>query len=87
MAVLVEHTVQKLCVDENGMLNVAPYEIEGRGGSGGCSISASWAFQDAAYGMTDQFSYAHSGTLDTLRVETFTKNEDGTYTFAVYVPK
>lgn len=87
MAVLVEHTVQKLSVDENGMLNVAPYEIEGRGGSGGCSIAVSWAFKDVAYGMTDQFSYAHSGTLDTLRVETFTKNEDGTYTFAVYIPK
>lgn len=87
IAVLVEHTVQKLRVDENGMLNVAPYEVEGRGGSGGCSISASLAFQDVGYGMTDQFGYAHSGTLDTLRVETFTKNEDGTYTFAVYVPK
>lgn len=87
MAVLVEHTVQELNVDENGMLNVAPYEVEGRGGSGGCSISASWAFKDAGYGMADQFSYAHSGTLDTLRVETFIKNEDGTYTFAVYIPR
>ena len=87
MAVIVEHIVQELRVDENGMLNVAPYEVEGRGGSGGCSISASWAFQDVEYGMTDQFGYAHSGTLDTLRVETFTKNEDGTYTFAVYIPK
>lgn len=33
LAVLVEHTVQVLTVDENGMLNVAPYEVEGRGGS------------------------------------------------------
>lgn len=87
LAVLVEHTVQVLTVDENGMINVAPYEVEGRGGSGGCSISERWAFQDVGYGMTDQFGYIHSGTLDTLRVETFTKNEDGTYTFAVYVPR
>lgn len=87
MAVRVEHTVQVLTVDENGMLNVAPYEVEGRGGSGGCSISERWAFQDVGYGMTDQFGYIRSGTLDTLRVETFTKNEDGTYTFAVYVPR
>ena len=87
LAVLVEHTVQVLTVDENGMLNVAPYEVEGRGGSGGCSISERGAFQDVGYGMTDQFCYIHSGTLDTLRVETFTKNEDGTYTFAVYIPK
>jgi len=87
LAVLVEHTVQVLTVDENGMLNVAPYEVEGRGGSGGCSISERWAFQDVGYGMTDQFGYSHSGTLDTLLVETFTKNEDGTYTFAVYIPR
>jgi len=87
LAVLVEHTVQVLTVDENGMLNVAPYEVEGRGGSGGCSISERWAFQDVGYGMTDQFGYSHSGTLDTLRIETFTKNEDGTYTFAVYIPR
>lgn len=87
LAVRVEHTVQVLTVDENGMINVAPYEVEGRGGSGGCSISERWAFQDVGYGMTDQFGYIHSGTLDTLRVETFTKNEDGTYTFAVYIPR
>ncbi|MBR5126963.1 MAG: hypothetical protein IKU69_00860 [Roseburia sp.] len=87
LAVRVEHTVQVLSVDENGYLNVAPYEIEGRGGSGECSISASWAFGDLGVGMSDQFSYMHSGTLDSLRVETFTKNEDGTYTFAVYIPK
>lgn len=87
LAVRVEHTVQVLSVDENGYLNIAPYEIEGRGGSGECSISASWAFGDLEVGMSDQFSYMHSGTLDSLRVETFTKNEDGTYTFAVYIPK
>ena len=87
MAVCVEHTVQVLTVDENGMIHVAPYEIEGRGSSGECSISVNWAFKDVGYGMTDQFGYTHSGTLDSLCVKTFTKNEDGTYTFAVYIPK
>jgi len=87
LAVCVEHTVQVLIVDENGMLHVAPYEVEGRGGSGGCSILERWAFADVGYGMADQFGYSHSGTLDTLRIETFTKNEDGTYTFAVYIPR
>lgn len=78
VAVRVEHTVQVLSVDEEGYLNVAPYEIEGRGGSGECSILASWLFEDLEYGMIDRFGYIHSGTLDSLRVETFTKNEDGT---------
>ncbi len=87
LAVRAEHTVQVLTVDENGYLNVAPYEIEGRGGSGESNISADWVFGDLAVGMCERFSYAHSGTLDSLRVETFTKNEDGTYTFAVYIPK
>jgi len=87
LAMRVEHTVQLISVDEKGYINVAPYEIEGRGGSGECSISAAWAFGDLEVGMSDQFNYMHSGTLDTLRVETFTKNEDGTYTFAVYIPK
>lgn len=86
-AVCVEHTVQVLRVDEEGYLNVGPYEVEGRGGSEESRILASWAFLEEESGMIDRFSYAHSGTLDTLRIETFTKNEDGTYTFAVYIPK
>ncbi len=86
-AVCVDHTIQVLTVDEDGYLNVSPYEVEGRGGSEGSSILASWAFEDRGYGMADQFGYCHSGTFDTLRIETFTKNEDGTYTFAVYIPK
>lgn len=86
-AVRVEHTVQVLKVDEEGFLHTAPYEIEGRGGSGGGSILAEWAFPEEDAGMIDRFSYAHSGTLDTLIIETFTKNEDGTYIFAAYIPK
>jgi len=55
LAVRVEHTVQILTVDENGYLNVAPYEIEGRGSSGECSILESWMFGDIGIGMCDRF--------------------------------
>ena len=34
-AVCVDHTVQVLTVDEDGYLNVSPYEVKGRGGSDG----------------------------------------------------
>lgn len=87
MAICVEHTVQVLMVDEKGYLNISPYEIDGRGGSGESSILESWAFGELESGMDEKFGFIHSGTLDTLRIETFTKNEDGTYTFAVYIPK
>ena len=87
LAVRVESTVQVLTVDENGYVNVGPYEVEGRGGSEGKRLLESWVFQETKYGMIERFSYCHSGDFDTLRVETFTKNEDGTYTFAVYIPR
>lgn len=84
----VESTVQVLTVDEEGYIEIGAYEIEGRGGrSAGSRMLASWAFPDAEVGMQEQFIIFSSGTFDTLRVETFTKNEDGTYTFAVYIPK
>lgn len=87
LAVRVESTVQVLSVDKEGYLNVGPYELEGRGGSDGMKILTSWAFKDAKIGALKIWGCSASGTFDTLRVETFTKNEDGTYTFAVYIPK
>lgn len=87
LAIRVESTVQVLSVDKEGYLNVGPYEMEGRGGSEGMKILASWAFKNAGTGARKIWGCSASGTFDTLRVETFTKNEDGTYTFAVYIPK
>lgn len=87
LMVRVESTVQVLTVDAEGYVNVGPYEVEGRGGSEGKSLLESWAFPETEPGMIERFSYSHSGDFDTLRVETFTKNADGTYTFAVYIPK
>ncbi|MBQ8278749.1 MAG: hypothetical protein IJZ23_02810 [Roseburia sp.] len=84
----VESTVQVLNVDEEGYIEIGAYEIEGRGGrDGGSRMLVSWAFPDAEVGMQEQFIFCSSGTFDTLRVETFTKNEDGTFTFAVYIPR
>lgn len=87
MATRVESTVQILTPDAEGYINIAPYEIEGRGGSEGSKILASWAFPEEADGMIGNFGYCHSRTFDTLRINTFTKNADSTYTFAVYIPK
>lgn len=87
LAMRVESSVQILSVDQEGYLNVGSYEIEGRGGSDGMKILVPWAFKDIEIGVINILGNTGSGTFDTVKIETFTKNEDGTYTFAVYIPK
>lgn len=87
LAERVESTVQILSPDEEGYIECKGYEIEGRGGSEGAKISVELMWPDAEVGMIDDFPYSSSGTFDTLKIETYTKNEDGTYTFAVYIPR
>ncbi len=81
-----ESTVQVLVPDEDGYVEYA-YDMGERGSSSG-KMRVSWFFKDAEPGMSDCFdiSYSEKG-LDSLRIETFTLNEDGTVTFAVYIPK
>lgn len=82
----VESTVQTLTPDSEGYLSI-DYEVEGRI-SGGGSILVSDYFKSQEPGMSELFgcSYAE-GRLDSLVVITYTLNEDGTVTFAAYIPK
>ncbi len=86
-AMRVEDTVQVLTPDEDGYMESGKYEIEGRGGSAGGRMLVSWALPELEVGVTEPVGFHASGTLDTLCIETYTLNADGTYTFAVYIPK
>lgn len=82
----VESTVQVLTPDEDGYI-MYKYEIEGRGSSSG-RVLLSWYFKDAKPGMSDCFGFSFSEDgMESLRIDTFTLNEDGTVTFAAYIPK
>lgn len=85
-ATRVESTVRTMTPDSEGYLNYE-YELEGRG-SGSGSMLASALFADGRPGMSDHFeiSYSNHG-LASLTIGTFTQNEDGTVTYAVYIPK
>lgn len=85
-AVCVESTRQILVPDENGMVSYS-YELNERGAAeGSCAVSA--VFEEGELGMSKRFSFHYSQKgLASLAIETFTRNQDGTITFAVYIPK
>ncbi|MDE7311851.1 MAG: hypothetical protein K2N87_09615 [Eubacterium sp.] len=82
----VESSVQILTPDSDGYVSVE-YEVEGRiSGSG--SILVSEYFKGKKPGMSDLFGCAYSeNRLESLVIMTYTLNEDGTVTFAAYIPK
>lgn len=84
-AVRVEETVKVLTPDKDGYIN-SEYEYNGSSGSGTSLFSD--VFPDAKIGMSKNIdaSYSDRG-FDDLILETYTLNEDGTITFAIYVPK
>ena len=85
-AVRVEDTVQILTPDSEGYLHF-DYDVEGRS-SGSGSFLEEWYFEDDEAGMSKHFGFSHSEDgLDSMTIETFTKNADGTVTFAIYIPK
>lgn len=62
------------------------YEMEsGAGGSG--SIGIDELFPDHIAGTTAIGGYSSSGSLDTLNIEVFILNEDGTVGFVIYQPR
>ena len=84
-AVRVEETVQELKPDKDGYLYT---EFEYNGSSGSLMNLFSDMFPDAKIGMSKGIGASYSdGGLDDLILQTFTLNEDGTVTFAIYVPK
>lgn len=85
-AVPVESTTQILTPDKDGYFS-SSYEVEGRG-SGEASSSLEGSFPDHKTGMSEAFGYSYSEDgLDSLVIDTFTLNEDGTVTFKIYIPK
>lgn len=85
-AVRVESTVQTKMPDEDGYVEY-DYEITGRG-SGSGTVLVSEYFKDHKPGMSELFSCSYSDDgLKGLVVQTYTLNEDGTVTFAAYIPK
>lgn len=82
----VESTVQVLTPDEKGYLH-SSYEMED-GASGHGDVLMEVLFEDGTPGMSPSISYNYSdGGIESLNILTYTLNEDGTVTFAVYVPK
>ncbi len=86
-AVPVESTRQVLTPDADGYITFWDYEVEGRSGGKGGRIKADWLFKHAdAENPMVLGGYNSSGTMDTVVVETYTRNEDGTVTFVAYIP-
>lgn len=82
----IESTVQVITPDADGAVHYE-YEVEGRVSGDGTDYVDN-LFPDKKTGMSSAFSYSFSDdTLDTLVIHTFTWNEDGTVTFAIYIPR
>lgn len=82
----VESTVQTVTPDEQGRVYTS-YELEDGSGGEGFVVMEN-LFEDDTPGMSPAFNYSYSdGGVKSLKIDTYTLNEDGTVTYAVYVPK
>lgn len=78
-------STRQVCVpDENGMFRYS-FQLENGDGKEGMT-NAQDLFPDGKTGMCERFDWSSSGDLESLLIDTFTLNEDGTVTFVVYVP-
>lgn len=81
----IESTRQICTVNEEGRI-LFSYELEdGAGGQGNFSVDD--RFPDMSVGAINIIGYSYSDGMSDLRVDTLMLNEDGTYTFVVYMPK
>lgn len=82
---LLEGTVHTVKADSKGMVPAPAWEAEGMSSEGG-SILYDTLFPDNKTGMSDMMTIFGDDT-DTVLIQTYTLNEDGTITFAVYKAK
>lgn len=81
----IESTVQVLTPDKEGYVAFS-YELEdGTAGEGEYSVGE--LFPDKKAGTIRISGWSGGETLDSMVIDVFTLNEDGTVTYAVYVPK
>lgn len=81
-----EDTIQVLTPDAEGYIHTE-YEMKD-GRSGRADISVAELFPEGKTGMSEDIGYNYSDdNIESLLFETFTLNEDGTVTYAIYVPK
>lgn len=81
---VVESTKQIVKPDEEGILKVGAWEVEGRVSAGDGEV---FFPEDAKPGQLQIVGWSGDGTLDGLVIETCVLNEDGTVTWLVYIPK
>lgn len=79
-----ESSVQVLTPDEEGYISYR-WEAEGRA-SGSGTDSVQQLFPDGEPKMSDSMFFSESG-FDSIVIQTYTLNEDGTVTHAIYIPK
>ena len=89
--VRMENTVQTMTVDEEGYYTIQPWLLneavsDTRGGGGGRS-KVSFVFDDDDTPRMLIQGYSCSDGMEDLMITTLTLNEDGTITFAAWVPK
>ena len=89
--VRMENTVETVVPDENGWISFSPWlvneAVSDSAGGGGARGYLKYFFEDGYQGLKiDGYSCSENGMKD-LVITTYTMNDDGTVTFAAYVPK
>lgn len=84
-AARVDSTVETIPADEDGV--IYHYVIDGRE-LGGIYMERARMFPDGKTGMSDRLAYFdYEQGMESLKIATFTLNEDGSVICAIYVPK